>query len=185
MVAMSITRLSEKGFSLTELMLTVAVAATLMGVAVPIMRDMSESSKLAAASREVERELSGARLKAVTSNRILRVRMNCPSTGFFRTVEYLNTAADTAGNRCVQTAYPFPPDDDILTRPNYDGPVRVLPLGATVNDEILEFHPDGQAYRVVSNVRQNITTPVTVTVTRYGKSKAMTINGAGKIQLQY
>ena len=48
----------------------------------------------------------------------------------------------------------------------------------------LEFHPDGTARAVVSEVPQAITTPVTVTVTRRGKSKAITINGAGKIQLQ-
>jgi prepilin-type N-terminal cleavage/methylation domain-containing protein len=181
---MAFKHLSDRGFSLTELMLTVAVAATLMGIALPVMRDVSESSKLGAATREVERELQAARLKSVTANRILRVRLNCPSTGYYRTVELLSDARDTAANRCLQSAYPFPADVDLMTRPNYDGPVRVLPAGATIANEVFEFHPDGTAYRVVTNVAQNITAPVTLTVTRYGKSKAMTINGAGKIQIQ-
>ena len=61
-------------------------------------------------------------------NRPLRVRINCPATGYIRTVEVLGTAADTAANRCLITAYPFPAaDTDMMTRPNYDGPVRMLP----------------------------------------------------------
>ena len=71
-----------------------------------------------------------------------------------------------------------------MTRPNYDGPVRMLPLGATVTSSILQFQPDGTAVTIVSNVVTPITTPVTITVTRKGKSKSITVNAAGKIQLQ-
>lgn len=181
---MALVRTAERGFSLTELMLTIAVASTLLVVAVPVFSDVSDGTKLNGAARELERELQGARLKAVTSNRILRVRLNCPGAGYYRTVEYLNASADVATNRCVLSAYPFPADNDLMTRPNYDGPLRILPNGATVSTDVLEFHPDGTAQRVVSNVPQTITTPVTVTVTHKNKSKAMTINGAGKIQMQ-
>lgn len=177
--------LSERGYSLNELMLIVAVAATVMAIAVPVMTDVTESSKLNGAARELERELQSARLKSVTSNRILRVRLNCPAEGYYRTVEFLNDASDAATNRCLQSVYPFPAaDTDLLTEPNYDGPVRVLPLGATIPSAVLEFHPDGSAFQVVSNVVQSIGTPVSLTVTRNGKSKVMTINGTGKIQLQ-
>ena len=176
--------LSERGFSVNELMLTVAVAVSLMAIGVPVMTDVSEGAKLNGAARELEREFQSARLKSVTANRILRVRINCPAAGFFRTVEYLNTAADAAANRCVESAYPFPADDDLMTRPNYDGPLRILPLGATVANQVVEFHPDGSAYEVVGNVPQRIANVVTVTVTRMNKSKRITINGAGKVQLQ-
>ena len=164
----------------------VAVAATVMAMAVPTLTNVTEGSKLTAAAREVERELQAARLRAVSANRILRVRMNCPGNGFFRTVEFLGEAArDTASNRCLATAYPFPaPDDDLMTRPNHDGPVRTTPPGTTVSAAIVEFHPDGRARRVESNVAQEITTPVTITVTRRNRSRTITINGAGKIQLQ-
>ena len=110
---MAPVRTAERGFSLTELMLTIAVASTLMVVAVPVYSDVSDGTKLNGAARELERELQGARLKAVTSNRILRVRLNCPGAGYYRTVEYLNTSADVATNRCVLSAYPFPADNDL------------------------------------------------------------------------
>ena len=183
---MRIPRNAERGFSLVELMLTIAFAATVLTIAVPVMTDVSDSSKLNAAAREIEREFASARLKSVSANRLLRVRLNCPGTGMYRTVEYVASASvDNATNRCSDSAYPFPAaDNDIMTRPNYDGPVRQMALGATMSTSVLEFHPDGTAYTVVSNVVTAITTPVTITVTRKGKSKAITVNAAGKIQLQ-
>ena len=179
------SRSAERGFSLVELMLAIAFLATLLTIAVPVMTDVSDGSKLNSAAREVEREFQSARLKSVSANRLLRVRLNCPATGMYRTVEYVATpSVDTATNRCSDTAYPFPADDDVMTRPNFDGPLRLLPLGATVTSNILEFHPDGTAFTIVSNVVTPIIEPVTITVSRKGKSRSITVNGAGKIQLQ-
>jgi prepilin-type N-terminal cleavage/methylation domain-containing protein len=176
---------SQRGYSLVELMMVIAVAGTLMAVGLPIMTDLTEGTKLNAAAREVERELQTARLKAVSVNQILRVRLNCPAGGYYRTVEYLGTAADSATDRCVESSYPYPtPDNNILTVPNYDGPVRLLPNGATVTSAVIEFRPNGTAYQVFTNVPQEIIESQTITVTRNGKSKTVTVNGAGKIQLQ-
>ena len=176
---------SERGFSLLELLMTVAVIGTLVATALPVMKDLTASIKLNEASRLVERELQDARLKAVSSNRVIRVRMNCPATGYIRSVEVLGTATDNATNRCMTTPFPFPaPDDDIMTRPNFDGPVRTLPNGATVSNVVLQFSPDGTAAQVVAGTPTTITAPVTVTITRQSKSKTVTVNNVGKIQLQ-
>ena len=176
---------SERGFTLTDLLITLAVIAALAGMAVPAMTDMTSDMKATEAARLVERELQDARLRAVSSNRILRVRMNCPAALNLRTVEFLNSSADTSANRCNPQTYPYPAaDDDILTRPNYDGPLRVLPLESLVGNHIIEFRPDGTTRNVVSNVAQEITTPVSIVITRAGKTRTITVNGAGKIQLQ-
>lgn len=175
---------SQRGFSLTELMLTVAAAATLMAIAVPVLTDVTESTRLNGATREVERELQSARLKAVSVNRSLRVRFNCPETGYYRTVEVLGTAADSSVNRCQTTAYPFPADNDVITRPNYDGPIRQLPNNATVTGAVIEFRPDGTAYEVVGGTAQTMAAPLTLTVMRNQKYKMVTVNATGKIQLQ-
>jgi prepilin-type N-terminal cleavage/methylation domain-containing protein len=175
---------SPRGFSLTELMLTVAIAATIMGMAVPVMNDVSATMKLNEASRMIERELQEARLSAVAKNRALRVRTNCPATGFVRTVEVLNTPVDAAANRCLQTAFPFPADDNLMTRPNYDGPVRTIPNGATVSTVTLQFQPDGTVFTVVSNVPTQMAAEQTLTVTRKSSSRSVKVNGAGKIRLQ-
>ena len=165
-------------------MLTVAVSATLMAMALPVVTDITQSAKLNAATRLVERELQTARLKAVSTNSILRVRTNCPSAGYVRTVEVLGSAVDLAPNRCSTDAYPFQPDDELATRPNFDGPARILPLETTVTDAVLDFGPDGTARRVVGGVAQPITEPVAITIVRRVGTKTVTINGLGKVQIQ-
>jgi prepilin-type N-terminal cleavage/methylation domain-containing protein len=176
---------TNSGFSLVELLLTVAIFGTITAMAVPVLKDVTGSIKLGEAARMVERELQAARLKSVSSNRELRVRMNCPATGYLRTVEVLGSAADTASGRCLESAYPFPVHDtDLMTRPNFDGPVRMLPTGATVSTSVIQFGPDGTATNVVSGVAQTIATSVTITITRDGKSRTVTVNGVGKVSLQ-
>jgi prepilin-type N-terminal cleavage/methylation domain-containing protein len=176
---------TDRGFSLVELMLTVAIFGTLAAMAVPVMQDVTASIKLNEATRVVERELHAARLKAVSTNRQLRVRTNCPAAGFVRTVEVLGTAADTAADRCRESEYPYPVQDiDLMTRPNFDGPVRILPNGATVSTSVIQFGPDGTAMNVVSGAAETISTEVTLTITRDGKSRTVTVNGVGKVQLQ-
>ena len=133
---------NDRGFTVPEMLMVVAIIGILAGMALPVMKDMTASIKLNEAARMVEREMQDARLKAVSSNRVIRVRMNCPSTGYVRSVEVLGTAADTASNRCMTTAYPFPAaDTDIMTRPNFDGPVRTLPNGATVTSSVGAIQP--------------------------------------------
>jgi prepilin-type N-terminal cleavage/methylation domain-containing protein len=176
---------NDRGFTLTELMLTIAVLGTIAAMALPVMTDVTASVKLNEATRTVERELQSARLKSVTTNRLLRVKLNCPAVGYLRTVEVMGTTADNATDRCLQTMYPFPPaDTEMTTLPNLDGPVKSIPNGATVGTLVLEFSPDGTVQNVVSGTPQTIATPLTITVTRGGKSKTMTVNGIGKIQLQ-
>jgi prepilin-type N-terminal cleavage/methylation domain-containing protein len=175
----------DRGFTVVEMLMVVAMIAVLAAIGLPVMKDMTESIKLNQAARLVEREMQDARLKAVSSNRVIRVRMNCPATGYIRSVEVLGTAADNATNRCSTTAYPFPaPDDDIMTRPNFDGPVRTLPLDATVSSVVLQFSPDGSAMSVINGVPTVLAAPLSVTISRHGKSRTATVNNVGKVQLQ-
>ena len=178
------TRLSfsDRGFSLIELMIVVAIFGTVVAIAVPVMQDLSANIKLGEATRVVERELQTARLKAVSTNRRLRVRPNCPAAGYIRTVEVLGTAADAESSRCSQTTYPFPPSDqEVITRPNFDGPVRPIPNGATLAGSAIEFSPDGTAR--VAGQTNTIATEETLTITREGTSRLVTINGAGKVKV--
>ena len=181
-------RRGDRGFSVIELIAVMAVAAIVGAIAIPQMQQMVASMRLGAATREVERELQTARLKAVSTNRRLRVRMNCPAAGYYRTVEFLGTAADNAANRCLPTAgnYPYPPaDTDPLTVPNLDGPVRSFYQGVTVPTTTFEFRPDGTAWTVdVAGVAQPIPVGgVQLIVTRLSKTKAIEVNALGKIRI--
>jgi Tfp pilus assembly protein FimT len=174
----------QRGFSLTELVLIVAMAGTVMAMAVPLSGDLMATMKLNEASRLIEREFADARLRAVSTNRALRVRTNCPAAGFVRTVEFMATAADSAANRCLNSAFPFPADDDLMTRPNYDGPVRTIPNDASVTTVTLQFQPDGTVFNVVNNVLTTMGTEQTLTISKGNKSRTVRINSAGKIQIQ-
>jgi type II secretory pathway pseudopilin PulG len=190
-------RRPEAGFSLIDVLVTMALFTILAGIAVPSLTAVADELKLGQATREVERELQTARLKAVTSNRAIRVRFNCPAVGQYRMVELIGTpsapvAADTAANRCQETAYPYPSaDQNPLTRPNHDGPARRLPTNVSFGAvRTLEFWPDGSVHaQAAAEVPWQVIPPtgdgtVAITLTKGTKIGTIRVNGLGKITLQ-
>jgi type II secretory pathway pseudopilin PulG len=180
---------SETGFSLVDMLITVALIGIVAGISVPMLGSVGSSMKLGQGQREVERELQAARLKAVTANRRMRVRFNCPTTGEYRMVEVIGAAADDASNRCSETAYPaVPPDRNPMTRPNHDGPIRRLPkdvsFGAAAS---IQFAPDGTVMYESSGAYIDVPDPagtaVTLTRTRSTDVAKITVNRLGKVQL--
>ena len=187
------TRDPDSGFTLVDTMVTIAVFAVLSGMAVPSLVNVADGLKLGQAAREVERELQTARLKAVTSNRPIRVRFNCPVGGSYRMVELVGTpaapvTADSAADRCQESVYPFPAADrNPLTRPNHDGPQRRLPRSVSFGvAPALEFWPDGTVHYQSGTTLpwpQVPTAGTAVTLTKSTKVKSITVNGVGKITL--
>jgi prepilin-type N-terminal cleavage/methylation domain-containing protein len=176
----------DRGFSLVEVVIIVAVIGIIGAMATPILTDVVDGLRLGNSARELERELQTARLKSVQTNRDLQVRTNCPAAGQYRIIEVLGNATDTAGNRCSATTYPFPADEDPVTVPNFDGPVRRSYSGVTMTTMTLEFHPDGTAYQFTSGARSRITgdSGVSFVLTKKTKTRSVTVNGLGKIRLQ-
>ena len=142
---------------------------------------------------ELERELQSARITAVSANQPMRVMFNCPSAQQYRMVELIGTpltpaAADGVVGRCSTSTYPFPaPDNNPISRPNNDGPLRLLPTLVTITTSTtIEFWPDGSAHTNTggTNPWPPIASPGTnIILTRSGKTKTILVNGIGKIQL--
>jgi type II secretory pathway pseudopilin PulG len=185
---------SSAGFTLIDMVVVVMLVAILSGMAMATFQDVTESMRLSQGAREVERELQTARLLAVTSNRPIRVRFNCPTADKYRMVEligstYVPVAADSADNRCQENVYPFPAADrNPMTLPNLDGPLRTLPrdvsFGAT---KTLEFWPNGTVHHDTgaAGVWPELpTTGTSITIVKGSTVKTITVNGLGKIQLQ-
>lgn len=189
-------RADSRGFTVIDMIATMALIATLAAIATPQMVDGVDNMRLGMTVRDVERELQFARLKSVSVNRPMRVRFNCPVAGQFRVVELIGTprlptAADGAANRCDETIYPYRPtggDASRLTRPNNDGVLRRLQQQATFTAApTLEFWPDGTVHADAGtgNPWPVLTAAgATVTVTRKGKSRSITVNALGKVKLQ-
>jgi prepilin-type N-terminal cleavage/methylation domain-containing protein len=181
------------GFTLLELMVTVALVGIISAMAVPLMTNATNSMKLGQAAREVEREMQTARLKAVSTNQPLRIRFDCPATGQYRMVELIGTpsipaAADVAADRCTLASYPYPAgDNDPITRPNNDGPLRRIDASVSFQTATtVEFWPDGTAH--TNSANSNPWPPIAGTGTniilvRNGKTKTILVNGIGKVQL--
>jgi Tfp pilus assembly protein FimT len=180
------------GFSFVELIVVVAFMATVMGIAIPVMQDLTRSMRIGQAARTIQNELQSARLRAVTSNRPIRVRFNCPIAGELRAVELIGSTSapasqDSATNRCSESAYPYPAaDNNPVTRPNQDGPVRRIdPRVKFATVQTVEFWPDGTAHiNSAGDPWPAIPDPgVSLTVTEGTVVKTVTVNSLGKIQM--
>lgn len=185
---------SAAGFTLIDMVVVVTLVCILGGMAIASMKDMSDSMRLGQGAREVERELQTARLKAVTSNRPVRVRFNCPSAGEYRMVELIGSttvpvAEDSAMDRCKASAYPYPAaDKNPMTLPNLDGPPRSLHASLKFGaSKTLEFWPNGTVHADAGTAGawpQLENTGTAITIVKGTTIKTITVNGLGKIQLQ-
>ncbi len=180
------TLFDRTGFTLTELMLVMGLAAVVAGIAVPVTRHATDGMRLDMAAREVERQLQTARLRSVSTNRALILRLNCPAAGQIRVVEVTGVqATDGDGNRCDETRFPFPgPRDTDRATPAHDGPVRRLHSSIAVSGSDIQFSPDGTTQELDGSDARPISTPVGLTVTRDSESTTVTVNGLGKIDIQ-
>src|SRR5262245_55124881 len=180
------------GFSLMDMIATMAVAGTLAGIAIPITRNFFENQRLGIDTRSVERELQSARLSAVASNRPIIVRFNCPTAGKYRRVELIGTLTQPATDdpdsraavRCGST-YPFPAADrNPLTRPNNDGPTMQLYQSVSFTASTpLEFWPNGTVH-VPSTQALIPAAGVTITLAKGSTTKSILVNSLGKIKIQ-
>jgi Tfp pilus assembly protein FimT len=185
---------SPAGFTFVDVVVAVSIFAILAAIAVPTIQNMGDAIALGQSQRIVQSELQRARLKAVTSNRVMRVRFNCPAAQQFRVVELIGTptvpaAQDTAANRCSETVYPFPAaDNNPVTMPNNDGPVRRIDRRVTFGaTQTIEFRPTGIAYAVNADGTSGAPLAgngVSITLTKGTASKAVTVNALGKITNQ-
>ena len=179
-------RRDPSGFTLIDLMLVIALVSVIAEIAVPVATDAAKGMRLGMAIREVERQLQTARLKAISANRPLRVRFNCPAVGQLRIIEVTGVAVtDLDGNRCDETRFPFPgPNDADPATPALDGPVRMLHFTITLTGSDLEFSPNGTTQEVVGGVATRTATPVTLTVSKDRESATVVVNSLGKIDIQ-
>jgi hypothetical protein len=174
-------------------------------MAIPAITSMMGEMQVGASAREVERELQTARLRAVSTNRPMRVRFNCPTAGQFRLVELIGTptapATDDsdsrAAARCSTATYPYPDlNRGVFDIPNNDGDLKRLNAAVEfVAVQTIEFWPDGTARTFQGRLPWDpipTNAPISITLQKAKGSaaaqlasrKSIQVNSLGKVQLQ-
>lgn len=144
---------SSKGFTLTEIMVTIGVAALLMGIAIPSFISWLPTLRLSDGARQVALELQEARMKAISQN--TRFRLNFTTTISYQ-VERFNT---------VTSAFE-----------TESGPFS-LPEGITATaGQTSEFQARGTANITVGN------STITLTNTE-GDTAQVLINSVGRVSI--
>jgi prepilin-type N-terminal cleavage/methylation domain-containing protein len=118
------------GFTLIETLIVVGLVAILGAMAAPTIGTTLRWQALNQSVQTVGITMRGARHAAISKNRSVRVRFNCPGPNQFRVVEFIgNPAIDDDPNRCNEAAYPYPSQNPGVP-PDIDGPVITLPTEA-------------------------------------------------------
>ncbi len=144
---------SSKGFTITEMMITIGVAALLMAIAIPSFLSWLPTLRLSDGARQVAVDLQLARMKAVTQNTRFQVSFGAlPATSY--------------------TLQNDPDNDDLFT--NESGPFS-LPEGITVTAATAtpQFQPRGVATAASTITLSNGTTTAQVEVTIVGRVRIL------------
>jgi type IV fimbrial biogenesis protein FimT len=64
---------NQKGFTLIEMIVTVAIIATLTGIAIPVYIGMKPSIRLSGATRQIMGDLMWARMQAISQNNEFKI----------------------------------------------------------------------------------------------------------------
>lgn len=167
------------GFTLLDVTMTTVITGIVMAMAIPMIQTARERYQLTSASREVAAEIRSARLVAISTNRSMRVRFNCPAPRQYRIIEVVgNPAIDGDPNRCSLAAYPFPSPNPAAA-PTLDGPALSLPGLVTFGEpEDLQIDRAGRVTAVGGGAM-----PATISVANPHETRNVMVSVSGRVQI--
>jgi len=161
---------SERGFTLIEMILVVALIATIGAIAVPVLSESTNRNAVWTASEQIGSQIRQARLKAVTRNQNFRVAFDCPAAGQYRVLSVQeDPAIDDGPDRCNES-YEF------------DSGVFSMPVNVSFGDvPLLQVNGRG----IYSVLEVGAVLPLTITV-QYSDthSRSLTVSLTGQISFE-
>jgi len=157
---------TDRGYTLFEVLIVVALIATVSGIAIPVFLSSNALNDLWTGSERIGALVRQTRLKAISQNVGYEVRFNCPSAGRLRGLILTgNPAVDDDANRCnVNSAG----DSEIVQMP---AGVAFTPAAAT------GLQVTGRG--VFTAVGDAI--PLTISVTYGASARYVTVSATGQI----
>jgi prepilin-type N-terminal cleavage/methylation domain-containing protein len=177
-------RSDSRGFTLLDCLMVVTVIGIFSAIAVPSTATAMRQYSLNNAAQMVGSAVRAARHTAISTNKTVRIRFNCPSKGAFRVVEVVGSGVDTAPDRCSETPYPYP-DGNPDVAPDVDGPVLRLSSDIAFGTfQDAEIDPNGRVVPLTACPScAPATGAVAVSLTNGTATRTLTITANGRIAL--
>lgn len=159
-----------RGFTLVELMVTVAVAAILLVIAVPSFRTMLATNQLVTAANEVVGGLSEARMEAIQRNADTQFCSNSTA----------NNTSDTLGAKCSSSGA----GAVVATSGSTAAPVRAAPAGLAAPVQLsgdivaIRFNGQGLGFKAGATAAPFDSTVATLCSTALSSNNRIAINMA-------
>lgn len=133
---------SRRGFTLVELMVTVAVAAILLTIAVPSFNRIINANRLSTAANEMVGALNLARMEAIKRNGSVQFCSNLSANNTNNTSDTLGTACGTQGG----AVYVLTGATATQVRASVAGLTPPVVLHNSIT--AIRYHGDGLAYAI-------------------------------------
>jgi prepilin-type N-terminal cleavage/methylation domain-containing protein len=157
---------TERGYTLFEVMIVVALIATVSGIAIPVFLSSNALNDLWTGSERIGALIRQTRLKAISQNTTYEVRFDCPSAGKMRGLVMTgDPLVDNDANRCNVNSVG---DSEIVDMPSG---VAFDPAAAT------GLQVTGRG--VFTAVGDAI--PLTISVTYGASARYLTVSATGQI----
>ena len=150
---------TQKGFSLIEMIVAVAIIGILTGIAIPVYIGMKPSIRLSGAIRQIMGDLMWARMQAISQNNQFRII-------YYNNYQY-KILDDDNNDGAITTG------ESVITKDIHEEYYDVTYSSSNLNGLI--FHPRGNA--------SNLTT-ITLTNSSGTKPKKLVIAITGRVQIE-
>jgi len=157
---------SERGYTLFEIIIVVALIGIVSGIALPVFMESNARRDLWTGAEQIGATIRSARLKAITQNVNFRVAFDCPGNNELRSLIMTgDPAIDDDAGRCSDT---------------YEGDSGIVELPSSVAYDVGDVSSLQVTGRGVFTAVGGAI-PLTITVTKGGGIRTLTVSGTGQI----